>query len=92
MKECNTIQMQKAYLYYKNSKLEVLGSCYRNCSIRKERAFMYCTDLCTKYSGQDLRIIRYTCMTFSAGFIGYVNGKKAFVYITKSYDRFMYID
>ena len=92
MEECNKIQMEKAYLYYKHSKLNNLGECYKNCSIYKERAFMYCMDLCTKYSGQDLRIVGYNCMTFSAGFIGYVNGKKAFVYITKSYDRYMYID
>ena len=92
MKESNTKQMRCAFTAYKNSKTKTLGECYKNCSYRKERAFMYCMDLCTKYNGTDLRIIGYNCSTFSVGFIGYVNNRKAFIYITAWYDRFMYID
>lgn len=45
-----------------------------------------------EYNGKALKIIGYNTMTFSVGFLGTVDGRAAFIYITKTYDRYIYID
>lgn len=69
-----------------------LYDCYSNYSIYKTRAFKYCLDLMKKYKGSNGKIISYNTMAFSFGFIGEYEGKKAFFYITKDYDRVLILE
>ncbi len=92
MLHCKTKQLKNAYRDYLKSTNNHLNDCYNNCSYYKQKAFWYCQDLVKKYDGSALKIIGYNSQTFSAGFIGYINNKKAFFYITKDYNRFIYID
>lgn len=98
MTHCKTTQIKKAFSNYFNSNYYRLSDLYSSYSINKERAFGYCMDLFLKYNGYDLKIIGGNCMTFSVGFLGEypdpVTGelKKAFFYITKNYDRYIFID
>ena len=78
--------------YFKSSKRE-LSQCYNNYSIAKGRAFDYCLELVLKYQGGvTYRIISYNQTMFTFGFIGQYEGKKAFFYITKDYDRVMLLE
>ena len=93
--KCNTRKTQNikdAYHRYLMSTDYDLQDVYTTCSLRKAYAYNYCIELMNKYDGHTLKIIGYNTTTFSAGFIGVVDGKDAFVYITKSYDRFIYLD
>ena len=93
--------MLNAYTYYvKNldSLPKKLNQCYKSYSIKKVHAYRYCLSTLTHYKGADMRIIYHNGQTFSVGFIGNTfDGKtgtirKAFFYITKAYDRYMFID
>lgn len=88
----NTKQLKNAYRDYLRSTNYHLSDCYINCSYYKQKAFWYCQDLVKKYNGSGLKIIGYNSQTFSVGFIGEIFGKKAFFYITKTYDRCIYIE
>lgn len=81
--------IQGAYRTYLNSIYEDLFDAYEHPSIYKAQAWEYCINLCREYGGfpSTLKIIGFNCMTFSAGFIGYIDGLKHFFWITKSYDR-----
>lgn len=92
MMQCKRKFMYEKMREYKQSKLYNLYSCYNTVSDSKESAYDYCLRLMDKYNGTDLRIIGYNTFTFSVGFIGEYEGRKAFFYITADYDRFMYID
>ena len=64
-----------------------LDDVYNSYSNAKQRAFNYCINLMKEYDGDGLIILAHNYMTFSVGFIGYINGLKHFFYITKDYDR-----
>lgn len=88
--------IKTAYEQYKKSHLYTLNDCYQNASYNKQRAYNYCRELAHNHDsyivGEPLKIIGYNSQTFSVGFVGIINGKKAFFYITKSYDRYIYFD
>lgn len=84
--------IKNAYNNYFNSNLCTLYDCYTNFSYNKQRAYDYCLSLMAKYNGQAGCIIGYNCMVFSFGFIGEYDGKQAFFYITRDYDRYIFID
>lgn len=92
MKHTNTAQIKRAYCEYLKSPNWRLWHCYERYSESKEAAYEYCLDLVHRYNGGTYRIIGFNSMTFSFGFVGEINGKEAFFYITKSYDRFIYLD
>ena len=84
--------IKSAYKQYCRSCLYSLNDCYTNYSNRKEIAMDYCRRLKTEYHGIAGKIIGYNCMQFSYGFIGEIDGKTAFFYITKDYDRHIFED
>ena len=67
-----------------------LYDCYNRPSHAKERAFKYCEELRDKYQDAETRsyygILGYNTCTFSYGFIGKYEGKKAVFYITRAND------
>ena len=67
-----------------------LYDCYDRPSTAKERAFKYCEELRDKYQDVETRsyygILGYNTCTFSYGFIGKYEGKKAVFYITHAND------
>lgn len=88
--------MRTAYNRFLQSKLYDLHQCYARPSDAKYRAFNYCLELVNKYNDgfavRDYAVIGYNIMTFSFGFIGEIDGKQAFFYITRDYDRYILID
>ena len=92
MKKANTKTLKSAYARYQQSSNYTLRDCYENYSYAKERAFNYCKELCEKFNGNDLKIISYNTFGFSCGFVGLIENKKVFVYITKDYDRFLELE
>lgn len=87
-----TKTMRNAYQQFKRSSLYNLYQCYYNFSRAKEKAFEYCVGLCDIYNGTMIRITGYNQHIFSVGFIGEINGKQAFFYITPHHDRYIYIE
>lgn len=92
MQECKRKLMKDAYKRYLESYNYTLSDCYSNWSYYKEKAFNYCEDLRRQYEGRGGKIVGYCLMTFSYGFIGKINGKDAFFYITRYYDRYIYLE
>lgn len=92
MTHTRTQQIKNAFEDYNRSRLYDLFDCYERPSRAKENAMEYCKTLCHQYSGRALKIIGYNTMTFSVGFIGTVDDRPAFIYITKTYDRYIFID
>ena len=92
MTHTTTKQIKNAYHNHEKSYYAELWHCYDRFSYNKEKAMEYCKKLMLKYNGQLGRIIGYNSQTFSYGFIGEINGKPAFFYITKDYDRYIYLD
>ena len=92
MTHTTTKNIKNAHNQYYKSNLYTLYDCYTNHSHNKKQAFDYCRALMNKYNGRQGRIIGYNCMVFSYGFIGTINNRPAFFYITKDYDRYIYID
>ena len=84
--------MKDAYKRYKWSSDYTLRDCYDRPSYAKENAFNYCRELVNDYQGRQGRIISYNLFQFTYGFIGKINGKDAFFYITKEYDRYIYLE
>ena len=91
MKHSKTETLRRAYRAYKNSPYRCLPDCYRNCSAQKERAYENCIRKEIEYSGFNGRIIGFNSQIFSFGFIGEINEKEAFFYITPTYERYIYI-
>lgn len=85
-----TIKAQ--YYQHDKSRLYSLNDCYRNASYNKQCAFNRCLELCRKYDGRHLKIISYNTMQFTVGFIGEIDNKTAFFYITRDHDRYIYLD
>lgn len=92
MKKTNTTQMKNAFRSYQMSEARLLRDVYTTWSDEKQKAFNHCFDVYNQYNGTQYRIIGANTFSFSFGFIGYVDGKKAFFYITASNERYMYID
>ena len=92
MKKANTKTLKNAYANYQQSNNYTLRDCYVSYSYAKEKVFNYCKELCDKYNGNGLKIISYNTFGFSCGFIGLVDNKKAFVYITKDYNRYLELE
>ena len=92
MEKKNTKTLKSAYARYQQSSNYTLRDCYGSYSYAKERAFNYCKELCDKYNGTGLKIIGYNTCGFSCGFVGLVDNKKVFVYITKDYDRYLELE
>lgn len=92
MTHTTTKVIKNAYNSYIKSNLCTLSDCYRNASYNKQCAYDYCLSLMLKYNGQAGCIIGYNCMVFSFGFIGEIYGRQAFFYITRDYDRYIYLD
>ena len=84
--------MKDAYKRYLESYNYTLSDCYSNWSCYKENAFSYCENSRKKYEGRGGKIVSYCLTNFSYGFIGVINGKKAFFYITRDYDRYIYLE
>lgn len=89
MTKCTSKQIKNAYKQFLKSCNYSLYDCYGNFSRAKENAFKYCLNLVNKYNGIHYKIIGFNSMQFSFGFVGEIDGQKAFFYITKDYDRFI---
>ena len=81
-----------AYMQWKYAYAASLGEVYSSYSQAKQNAMDYCRNLMYKHNGCALRIIGHNCMTFSVGFLGDVDGRDAFFYITRDYDRYIFLD
>lgn len=92
MVECKRKFMKGVYNYYLLSNDYGLRDVYKSYSLYKERAFEYCRNLVAKYNGIQGRIISFNSNVFTYGFIGEIEGKRAFFYITKDYDRYIYLE
>lgn len=92
MKHCTRGYMAEKLRQYNRSDLHQLSDCYLNYSTLKLDAYRYCIDLMQKYNGCDLRIIGFNTFHFSVGFIGKINGNKAFFYITAHTEQYIYIN
>lgn len=94
----NAAVLRNAYNDYCGSSHKTLSDVYGHYSTTKDNAYDSCVDLMKKFEGNDLRIISYNTFMFSAGFTFEVldsetnEVRRAFCYITPSYDRFMLID
>lgn len=94
----NTEALRRAYNSYCMSSYETLSDAYGRYSEAKSKAYDYCIDLMKRFNSDDLRIIGHNTYMFSAGFTFDVldsetyEVKKAFCYITPSYDKFMLLD
>lgn len=85
----NNKQIRGAYIQYQNSSNGSLNDVYKKYSHRKKSGYEYCVKLMNEYHGSDLRILSYSTYEFTVGFIGYIENKKYFFYITRDYDRAM---
>ena len=92
MEKTRNNQIKNAYASYKYANATSLSDVYTTWSGKKEKAYRYCRDLFAEYEGEEFRIIGANVNTFSVGFVGKYEGKKAFFYITKSYDRVMILE
>lgn len=93
MKHENTKRMRQAYKEYARATATSLDDVYSSYSSAKMNAWIYCEKLAKQFSAvSSLYIIGHNSQTFSVAFEGKHNGKQAFFYITKTYDRFVYLD
>ena len=92
MKKQNTKQMRQNYALLQRTSATSLRDVYNSWSYNKEKAYNYCRELYSKYNGENFRILSANTFAFSVGFIGTIDGQKAFFYITKSDDRYMLLD
>jgi hypothetical protein len=93
MIHCSKKIMRQAYEDWTTSNIYSLRDCYETFSRAKRNAFDYCISLGDKYNANDyIKIIKYNTMAFSVGFVGEIDGKQAFFYITRDYDRYIFID
>jgi hypothetical protein len=93
MTHTNRKAIKDAYTQYCKSQYCTLDDCYGQYSYAKQRAYNYCLDLVQKYNGIEYGIINFNTFGFSFGFIGTLDGnRQAFFYITKEYDRYIFID
>ena len=67
-----------------------IWSAYGKPSVHKVRAWERCRKMCKDMGGHDLVISAAGCQTFSVCFKFEADGKPAYAYITRDYDRFCY--
>lgn len=65
---------------------------YGRYSEAKISAMQYCRDMCSKFDGHFLRILRHNSMIFTVGFIFQDDEHTYFAYITRDYDRYCILD
>lgn len=65
---------------------------YTKPSIYKVRAWEYCRNMCRDMGGHDLIISAAGCQTFSVCFKFEADGKPAYAYITRDYNRFCFAE
>ena len=92
MTHVNTTAIKSAYDRFLSSYNYTLDHCYERYSRAKERAWQYCEDLMRTHNGCGLKVIGYNTCTFSAGFYFDIDGRDAFCYITRDYDRYIFLD
>lgn len=89
MKKTNCKAIKEAYRAYCKSDMCDIFQAYDKPSHRKVDAYENCENLCKEYNGYDLKIVSKNVNVFTAGFVCAIEGKKAFVWITPCYDRYM---
>ena len=95
LQHTNTKHIKRAYEEWKRRGYCTIYDCYANPSTDKRNAWGRCCYLALCFSGYTYttpRVIGYNSKTFSVGFLGEIEGKPAFFYITKTYDRYIYLD
>ena len=76
------------YEAYLRSEKYSLFDAYDRPSIHKERAWLYCRDLCAQCNGYGLKVISKNTFIFTAGFLFLSpSGKQMFMFITPNYNR-----
>lgn len=69
-----------------------IWTAYKTPSSRKAQAWEYCKSMCADMGGHDLIISAAGCQTFSVCFKFEANGKPAYAYITRDYNRFCFAE
>lgn len=92
MKHTNSKIIVDAYYRYLKSNDNRLWDVYKKVSMAKVNAYNYCKDKKRELNGRDLKIVSHNSQLFTVGFIGEIDGRQAFVYITKDNERFIYLD
>lgn len=84
--------IKDAYYYYNNFAYKTdINQCYKTMSSDKYNAWLYCKNLVRRYDGKNIKILGHNTYSFSVAFTGIIDDKEAFFYITKDYDRFIYL-
>lgn len=84
--------IKDAFSTYSHTETRNLWQAYGKPSYAKEVVWNRCVELMKEFDGYGLSVIGCNTNTFSAGFLCEIDGKHAFVWITKGYDRFVYLD
>ena len=92
MKHTNSKLIVDVYYRYLKSNNNRLWDVYKKVSMAKVNAYNYCNDKKRELNGRDLKIISHNCQSFTVGFIGELDDRQAFIYITKDNERFIYLD
>jgi hypothetical protein len=93
MKHTTAKNIRLAYEQYQKSNATQLYHVYGTFSANKQRAIEYCFNLAAQYGAFGRgRILSHNSMVFSYGFIGEYENRPAFFYITRDYDRYIFID
>lgn len=92
MKHTNSKLIVDAYYRYLKSNDNRLWDVYKKVSMDKVNAYNYCNDKKRELNGINLKIITHNYQSFTVGFIGELDGRNAFIYITKDNERFIYLD
>ena len=88
----NKAMMNNVYLRMRNTNDLYLDDVYGKYSNNKVRAYNYCMQLMNENDGYYPRIISHNIFTFSFAFLFCHENRLAVSYITKDYDRWMYLD
>lgn len=92
MKHTNSKIIVDAYYRYLKSNDNRLWDVYKSCSQAKVNAYAYCNSKKRELNGRDLKIVSHNSQLFTVGFIGELDNRQAFIYITKDNERFIYLD
>ena len=84
--------IKSAYRAYKETETRNIWQAYAKPSFAKQCAWGRCARLMVDMGGHGLSVIGCNTNTFSAGFVCEIDGKPAFVWITKGYDRYIHLD
>lgn len=92
MKHTNSKLIVDAYYRYLKSNDSRLWDVYKKVSMAKVNAYEYCNAKKRELNGRDLKIVSHNSQLFTVGFIGELDNRQAFIYITKDNERFIYLD